>query len=236
MERRGITILVVLIIILVIGSSILMFKFQKSNPEELRLSSKDKEYLLDLAYRSIKVSINENKRLIEPPHSKLSNYNNEVFVNLEYNSAGVGSYIGSSRDIINNVITAAIGATQDKDYKKLQRNGIQNEELENLKVHISIVESKQLIRDKSLDSMEKEINLGEDYIRLATLDRKEATYSTVVMLSNNWSYEEALGNLCLKLKKNYPILKRFDENCWKDVAFNIYKLEMIKFEKEFTAN
>ena len=229
MERRGVVFL--LIIILIIGSFILMFKFQKPNIEELNLSEEEEDYLLELAYRSIKLSINEDKRLIESTQSRLSNYNNEVFVNLWYNGARIGSYTGSAKDLINNVITASIGASKDKE-----RGGIKNNELEDIKIHISILKNKQLITDKSLENIEKEINLKKDEIRVETLDRKGTTYSHYFPLLYNWNHEETLGNLCLKIKRSYPILERFDENCWKDEAFNIYKLEMIEFEKEFITN
>ncbi|MBI2663323.1 hypothetical protein HYX15_02205 [Candidatus Woesearchaeota archaeon] len=229
MEKKGVIFL--LIIILIIGSFILMLQSQKSNPEELTLSKEDKEYLLDLAYKSIKLNVEESKRFIElNPPADLSNYNNEVFVSVWSDGVLKGSYLGNRRDIMGNVITASIGTT------KHYLGGIKKEDLDNLHIYIYIVKNKKLIEDKSLENIEKEINLEKDYTRIQTLDGKHASYSNYIPSLYNLDHEETLRNLCLKLERNYPILERFDENCWKDEAFNIYKLEMIEFEKEFITN
>lgn len=229
MERRSVVIL--LLIILIIGSLVYVFKFQSPGSEELSFSSKEENYLLDLAYNSIKLSINEDKRFVElNPLTNLHKYNNEVIINLKLNDNLIKSYISENENLIENVITASVRASKDNKFNKL----IKIDGLKDLEIRIYILKNQSIIIDKSIEHIKEEIKLGEDGIKLRVLDGKEAYYSPHIPSLYKLNHEETLGNLCLKIKKKYPILKRFDENCWKDEAFEIYKLEMIKFEKEFS--
>lgn len=188
----------------------------------IKLSEKDKKFLLNLARQSITYFLENNKIMnFDENRIKSSILKRKLatFVTLTENGMLRGC-IGNLKpmqplylSVINNSVAAAF---EDPRFPKLQ-----HEELNKIKIEISILTEPKKIDYNSQQDLIKKIRAGRDGIIIKYANR-QATFLPQVWkeLSNK---EEFLSHLCLKAM--------LPPDFWKKSHLEVFKYHVLSFEE-----
>lgn len=172
----------------VVGYSSIVFpKPQKTQKSEL--SPADKEYLLNLARRSIEYYL-ENKKLppLEKPESEILNEKRAVFVTLNknHNLRGCIGQLIAQMPLYQAVAEMAVAAA----FSDPRFNPVKESELKDISIEISVLTPMK--RVKSID----EIKMGRDgvYIKKGA---RSGVFLPQVAEETGWDKQTFLENLCM---------------------------------------
>lgn len=188
----------------------------------IKLTEKDKEFLLNLARSSIKYFL-ENEKIIDFDKNKLQSKKFEekhaTFVTLTENN-NLRGCIGNLEpinplylDVIKNAVYAAF---YDSRFPKLE-----SDELNKIKIEISILTNPVKISYSSPEDLLRKIKINKDGIILKYKNH-QATF-----LPQVWEQlprkEQFLSHLCMKALLPHDF--------WKTCKAEIYKYNVISFEE-----
>ncbi|MEA3476131.1 MAG: AmmeMemoRadiSam system protein A, partial [Candidatus Cloacimonadota bacterium] len=196
-------------------SSIVFSKTQKT--QKAKLSPSDKEYLLNLARRSIEYYL-DNKEIIKPekPESKILNEDRAVFVTLtrNHNLRGCIGQLMAQMPLYQAVAEMAVSAAfQDYRFNPVKRN-----ELKDISIEISVLTPMK--RVKSID----EIKMGRDGVYVKK-GMRTGVFLPQVAEETGWDKKTFLENLCSH-KAFLP------KDAYLDKDIEIYIFQVGKFSED----
>lgn len=171
----------------VVGYSSIVFP-KNQQIEETKLSSSYKEYLFDLARRSIEYYL-DNREIIQPekPKSEILNTDRAVFVTLtkNHNLRGCIGQLMAQMPLYQAVAEMAVSAAfQDYRFTPVKRN-----ELKDISIEISVLTPMK--RVKSID----EIKMGRDGVYIKK-GMRTGVFLPQVAEETGWDKKTFLENLC----------------------------------------
>ncbi|MFP4403204.1 MAG: AmmeMemoRadiSam system protein A [Nanoarchaeota archaeon] len=182
------------------------------------IDNDQKEKLLILARQSINEFFTNLKPTIKK--EEISNENFGVFVTLHKNNnlRGCIGYIESPLSLYNTIINVAKAAA----FKDPRFSPVTNEELNEIKIEISILTPKKLIEVTKAEEYLDKIKIGRDGL---IIDGKygQGLLLPQVPIEYNWSVEEFLMHLSMKAN--------LDKNAWKDLDNKIYAFQAEVFSE-----
>ena len=171
----------------VVGYCSIVFPKARQTQEEELLSS-DKEYLLDLARKSIEYYL-ENQKILKPekPKAKILNEDRAVFVTLNknHNLRGCIGQLMAQMPLYQAITEVAVSAAVN-DYRF---NPVNEDELEQIKIEISVLSPLQKISDIS------EIKMGIDGVWIKK-NFHSGVYLPQVATETGWDKKTFLESLC----------------------------------------
>lgn len=199
----------------VVGYCSLAFPEEQNGPTS-ELNSADKEYLLNLARRSIEhYPDNQTLLEVERPKSKILNAKRAVFVTLNKNSnlRGCIGQMKAQMPLYEAVLKMAISAAFN-DYRF---SPVTKKEMNNINIEISVLTPMQKI-----DNID-EIKMGRDGVWIQK-GKRSGVYLPQVATETGWDKKTFLENLCSH-KAHLP------KNAYKNENVDIYIFQVEKFSE-----
>ncbi len=200
----------------VVGYTAIVFTKDDEDKSDDELGQANKEFLLNLARRSIRHYLNKKEMLeIEPPEQSILNKERAVFVTLrkDGNLRGcIGQMIAQDK-LYKAVIDMAVSAA----FQDWRFNPVRLEELDEISIEISVLTPLQRI-----DNID-EIVLGRHGVYVKK-GHRTGVYLPQVAEETGWSKEEFLRSLCSHKAGLSP-------DAYLDKDTELYIFQVIKFEE-----
>ena len=186
------------------------------------MNQEDKKELLKLARDSISFYFTHDPKFMDDELEKKYSEKRGVFVTLK-KDGNLRGCIGLIEPI-KTLYDAIVETAQSAAFKDMRFMPLEKEELEEIKIEISILSPLKIIEVDDPEEYTKNIELGKHGLLIDSPDGRKGLLLPQVPVEWNWDVKEFLENLCEKA--NLP------KDAWTDRRNIIYSFECEVFGEE----